>query len=117
MGFKNKEIIENLFDKFNEFIKSKTIIGESVDVGSITLLPITDLSFFISGGGGEGKDKENNGGNGGAAGIVAQATPKAVLMIKDNETKLFPINNCGSFESLINNVPGLIDKINSEKGK
>lgn len=115
MAFKNKEYIENLFDKFNDFIKSKTIVGESIHLGDITLIPITDITFWISGGGGEGKDKNDSGGSGGMAAIAAKAAPKAILMIKGSETKLFPIKNCGSFETLLENVPDLVDKIKSVK--
>lgn len=115
MGFNSKENIENLFDKFSDFIKSKTIIGDSIQIGSITLIPITDIKFCISEGSGEGKDQKSGKGSGDFAGIAAKATPKAILMIKGSETKLFPIKNCGSFESLLENVPGLIEKINLQK--
>ena len=113
MSYNSKENIGNLFDKFNSFIKSKTIVGEEIKIGPITLIPITDIMFSISSAVGEGKDNGNSGG--GFAGIAAKATPKAILMVKNGETKLFPIKGCGSFESLLDSVPGLIEKINSNK--
>lgn len=115
MNLNKESNINDLFTKFNEFIKSKTIVGDEIKVGSITLIPITDISFCISGGSGESSDKKVGNGGGSFAAIAAKATPKAILMIKGNDTKLFPVNGTSSLELLMKNVPGLIEKINNNK--
>ena len=43
-----KENINALCEKLGEFISSKTVVGEAVTVGEITLIPLIEVSFGIS---------------------------------------------------------------------
>ncbi|MBI3038705.1 sporulation protein, partial [bacterium] len=45
-------------------INSKTVIGDPINVGSWTVIPITKVSFGFGAGGGEGKKDSNAFGGG-----------------------------------------------------
>ena len=48
-----KENINALCEKLGEFISSKTVVGEAVTVGEITLIPLIEVSFGMGAGGNE----------------------------------------------------------------
>ncbi len=99
-----KENMNVLFEKFEKFIKSQTIIGQEIKIGEVTIIPIASVTLAIGGGGG-------NESAGDGAGIAAKATPTALLVVTGSDVKLIPIRKGSSFESLLENVPNLIEKI------
>lgn len=108
------ENVNVLFEKFEQFIKSQTIVGQEIKIGNVTIIPLASISFSIGAGGGGGKSNE---GSGGGSGICAKATPTALLVVNGDDVNLVPIRKGSSFESLIEAVPALIDKIKSMSDK
>jgi len=108
------ENVNVLFDKFEQFIKSQTIVGQEIKVGNVTIIPLASISFGIGAGGGDGTANESAGGG---SGICAKATPTALLVVNGDDVNLVPIRKGSSFESLIESVPALIDKIKSMDNK
>ena len=51
--------LEILMDKMDNFVSSKTVVGEPVVVGEVTLIPLVDVSVGVGAGG------ANNGAGGG----------------------------------------------------
>ena len=87
----NKIIGENidlLFKNLEDFIKSKTIFGEHIQIGDTTLIPVVDVSFGLGSGSGDGSDNKGNGGIGGGAGVGAKALPAAIIVMKDNNVEV-----------------------------
>ncbi len=105
-----KENMNVLFEKFEKFIKSQTIIGQEITIGDVTIIPIASITLAIGAGGSNGDNKDSGDG----AGIAAKATPTALLVVNGSDVKLLPIRKGSSFESLLESVPNLIEKI-SEK--
>lgn len=112
-----KENIDVLFEKFENFIKSETVIGSEIKIGDITIIPLSSISFTLGAGGGSGKDKNGSGGDGGGSGIAAKASPTALLVVNNGDIKIMPIKKGNSFESLLEAVPNLIDKIKENSKK
>ncbi len=100
-----KENMSILFDKFESFIKSQTIVGKEIKIGEVSILPLSDVSFIIGGGGGEDNDE--------GIGIAAKATPTSLLIVNSCEVKLLPIRKGSSFDAIIESVPNLIDKLSA----
>ncbi|MBI9013698.1 MAG: sporulation protein [Clostridiales bacterium] len=107
-----QENVNVLFERFEQFIKSQTIVGQEIKIGNVTIIPLANISFGIGAGGGTGKDTE---GSGGGSGICAKATPTALLVVNGDDVNLVPIRKGSSFESLIESVPALIDKLKTIK--
>ncbi len=102
--------INTLFERLENFLKTKTVVGESFKVGETTLIPIINLSFALGSGGGEGDAKGMNG-NGEGAGIGAKVTPTAMLVIKGDSVEMLPIKKSSNLEKLIEMVPEIIEKL------
>lgn len=110
-----QENINVLFEKFEAFIQNKTIVGEEIKIGDITIIPMASISFGLGVGGGSGKDPDGNAGDGGGSGLFAKATPTALLVINGSDVNLVPIRKGSSFEGLLESVPALVDKLKSMK--
>lgn len=110
-----KENVNTLFERFESFIKSQTIIGQEIKVGNVTIIPMASISFGLGAGGGQGKDSNGNGGDGGGSGMFAKATPTALLVVTGDDVNLVPIRKGSSFEGLLESVPALVDKLKDMK--
>lgn len=113
--FNITETMDKIFEKLEEFIKTKTVVGEPIKIGETTIIPFIDISFGLGTGGGSGVEQKGNQGSGGGAGSGGKVSPTAVLVIKDDQVELLPIKKSGGLDKLIDLVPGILDKIKEEK--
>jgi uncharacterized spore protein YtfJ len=109
------ENINSLFERLEKFLTSKTVIGEPIQIGDATLVPIINVSFGLGSGGGDGTDSKGNGGVGGGAGIGARVSPTAIIVIKGDKIEMMPIKKSSGLEKLVDMVPGIVEKIKCEK--
>ena len=105
-----EKIMENMFDKLDNFLKTETVIGNPFTVGAVTFVPIVTVAFGLAGGLGGGKDNKGNDGNGGGGGLGCRIVPSAILMIKNDEVSILPLRNQGSLEKILEIVPELLTK-------
>jgi len=111
------ESISLLFEKLESFIKSKTIFGESIQIGNTTLIPVVDISFGLGSGGGDGTDAKGNTGTGGGLGMGAKATPTAIIVVKEDDIQVLPIKKSSSLEKLIEMVPDIVNEVKNHKSE
>ena len=106
------ENIRMLFEKMEEFITTKTVVGEPVYLGDIVLIPLVDVMFGM--GAGLGSSDDENGGSkkegGGGGGIGAKMTPSAVVVIINGTVQLVNVKSQNSTNKLIDMIPGLLSK-------
>ncbi len=101
------ESLEVLFDKMEDFVSTKTVVGDSIVLGDVTLVPIIEVSVGLGAGGG---DNDKKGGGGG--GFGAKITPSAVIAITNGNIKLINIKNQDAISKLIDMAPGVVSKLN-----
>jgi uncharacterized spore protein YtfJ len=78
------ELLKMTVDELDRLISANTVMGDAIDVGDKTIIPVAGFGFgFGSGeGSGQGKGKEGEGGGQGAgAGAGAGVKPVAVIII------------------------------------
>jgi len=109
------ESLETLFNSLEKFFRTETVIGQPIEVGETTLIPIITVSFGAGGGGGNGTDEKGNGGHGTGLGVGAKITPDAVLVIKGDEVSMLPVKNKCNLDKLVSMVPELVKKIKIKK--
>ncbi len=114
-NFDFKENVEVIFDKLENFLKTKTVVGEPIKVGETTIVPFINLTFGLGTGGGTGNDDKGVGGSGGGGGTGAKISPTAVLVIQGDKVELLPIKKSGGLDKLVDMVPGIIEKISEKK--
>ena len=106
--------LETLMNKVEDFVSSKTVVGDAVKVGEVTLIPLVDVSVGVGAGGAE------TGAGGGRLG--AKITPSAVIAIVNGSVQLINIKNQDAVSKLIDMAPGIAAKLNfgsafGKKGK
>ena len=111
-----KENLEVLFEKFKNMIKVETVVGEAVQIGDTTLVPLVDVTFGFGTGTNHNTANKNHECGGGGGG--AKMEPSAILVIKGERIELFNIKGnpySSSFDRLIGLVPDLVSKLKSDK--
>lgn len=96
--------LDILFNKMENFISSKTVVGDAVKVGEVTLIPLVDVNVGVAAGAGE---KGQGGG-----GLGAKIMPSAVIAIYNGNVQLINIKNQDAVSKLIDMAPGIASKLN-----
>lgn len=115
--FEFREVEANvgaMMDKLEKFLVNKTVVGEKIEIGNVTIIPFLSVGFGTGVGLGEGGSGDNKG-NGGGGGIGGTIKPIAVLVIKDGCTEMIPIKKSSGLEALVEMVPAIMEKVKSEK--
>lgn len=102
------ETVESLFQGLDNFMSTKTVVGEAVkfDDGTI-ILPLVDVSFGVGAGAFTNAEKKKNNAGGGLGGNMS---PSAVLVIQNGTTKLVNIKNQDGLTKILDMVPDFVNK-------
>lgn len=101
-----ESVIGSLLSGANGVLTSKTVVGEPVQVGDTTLIPLNDVTIGAGAGSNNGTDK-----NSGMGGFAAKMSPSAVLVMRGGVTKVVNIKNQDSISKLVDLIPDAVDKI------
>jgi len=106
-----QENLKMLFSKMEDFVSTKTVVGEPIVMGETTIVPLVDVSVGMATGVSASKEDESKKGkDGGAGGMGAKMTPSAVLVITGGSVQLVSLKNQESTNKLIDMIPGILDK-------
>lgn len=82
-------MIEQLVNQVKKIIEERSVLGEAVTVGEVTIIPVASYGFGFGGGAGEGTDpgsKEQ--GSGGGAGAGGGIRPVALIIVDRNGARV-----------------------------
>ena len=105
------ETIESLFKGMDDFLTTKTVVGEAVKVGDTIILPLIDVTCGMAAGAFNRGAKQSGGG-----GMNAKMSPSAILIIQNGVTKLVNIKNQDAMTKILDMVPDFVNKFMSGKG-
>lgn len=109
--------LETLFSKMENFVSTKTVVGEPLTIGEMIIIPLVDVAFGVGAGSSDGnaeKEKKESG----AGGLGAKISPSAVIVInKEGNIQLVNIKNQNAVNKLIDMVPGIVSKLNFSSKK
>lgn len=122
MGEKLQTNLEVLLEQLENFLTTKTVVGEPIHIDNTILVPLVDVSFGVGAGAASSiadknkmSDKVMEGmSDTGAGGLGAKITPTAVLVIQNGTTQLINVKKQDSVSKLIDMVPGLVSKVTEE---
>ncbi|MDF2510990.1 MAG: hypothetical protein K0S04_856 [Herbinix sp.] len=98
--------VESLFKGMDNFISTKTVVGEAVKVDENTIiLPLVEVSFGV-GAGAFSNDSKNNAGGG----MGGKISPSSVLVIQNGSSKLVNIKDQDAVTKILDMVPDIINK-------
>ncbi len=105
--------VESLFKGMDNFITTKTVVGDAVRVDESTIvLPLVEVSFGVAAGAFAG-DKKNNAGGG----LGGKISPSSVLVIQNGTSKLVSIKEQDSVSKILDMVPDIIGKFTKSTKK
>ncbi|MGN1154831.1 MAG: GerW family sporulation protein [Agathobacter sp.] len=93
----------------DNFITTKTVVGDAIHIGDTIILPLVDVSFGVAAGAFIGEGKNN-----GAGGMGGKVTPSAVLVIQNGSTRLVNVKNQDAMTKILDMVPDLIDRFQNK---
>ena len=101
------DTIRMMFSNMEEYISTKTVVGEAVHIGDVILIPLVDVVVGMASG---ITSKTNDTGNGGG-GFGAKMSPSALIVIMNGTVQLVNVKNTESMGKLIDMVPGILSKL------
>ena len=104
--------IDTLFRGMDQFVNTKTVVGEPVQVGDTIIVPLVDVTCGMAAGSfAEGVKQKQRGGGG----MSAKMSPSAVLVIQGGVTKLVNVKNQDGMTKILDMVPDIVSRFS--KGK
>ena len=113
-----KTSLETLFEKMEGFLTTKTVVGDPINMGGITIVPLVELSFGVAAGAYDSsKDGKKDGKDAGGGGLGAKVSPSAVIVITDGKAKILNVQSQIGMSKLIELAPDILAKIPSLMSK
>ena len=104
------EVVGSLVGGIDNFLSTKTVVGEATQIGDTIILPLVDVTFGV-GAGASAYDPKNSG----FGGVTGKMSPSAVLVIKNGQTKLVNVKNQDGMTKILDMVPDIVSRFS--KGK
>ena len=98
------ESVQVLFDKVDDLVSTKTVVGDAIQSDGITILPLIEVSVGAGVGAKEGVNA--------AGGMGAKITPTAILVIHAGGVQTINLKNQDAVSKLIDMAPGVVNKLN-----
>ena len=121
------ELIEEITQTLTDSANSEVVVGQTVELGSAKIIPLSRVRLGFGGGGGEGDQKfgpdrkgrhcnGNGKGTGGGAGGGAKVRPVAAIIFTDDEVRVEKIpDKAGPLDKIFEKIPDLIDLAHKHK--
>ncbi len=122
-----KELLDLVIGKLETVAQSDAVVGEPIELGGVTLVPLTriNLGFGVGGGEGEGQGfgpgphgpKKRVGGAqgkgvGGGTGGAAKVRPVGVAIFSADGVEILPIKDKkGLMDRLFDKIPELVEMV------
>ena len=97
--------VNSLFKGMEEFITTKSVVGEPVQVGDAILIPLMDVSFGMM-----ASAKTEPQRHGGGGGMGGKLSPSSVLVIQNGSTRVVHIKNLDNVSKMIDVGTDLVNR-------
>ena len=111
-----KGALASLIEGANGVISSKTVVGDPIQVGEITLIPLVDVAFGMGAGSFAGA-KTGSKSDKVTGGVGGKITPSAMLVLQNGNARLVSVKNQDTITKILDMIPETIDKISGKFGK
>lgn len=102
--------VDALFKGMDQFVTTKTVVGEAVKIDDTIILPLVDVTCGMAAGAFNQSAKNN-----GAGGMSAKISPSAILVIQNGVTKLVNIKHQDAVTKIIDMVPDFVNRFTGGK--
>jgi len=114
-----KELMDFVGEKLDGVANSDAVVGQPIELGGVTIVPISKLGIGLGAGAGvgegEGEGRGNKGGSGkgsaSASAGGAQVRPVAIVAFTEDGVEVLPVaGKMGKLDKLIDKIPGWVEK-------
>jgi len=111
--------LKALLSQMDNYVSTKTVVGEPVKMGDVTVIPLIDVSLGMLTGVSSSLEKDpSKGTDGGAGGVSAKMTPSAVIIVTNGTAQLVKVKgDDGIGGKIMDMLPGAMAKLSSMFGK
>jgi uncharacterized spore protein YtfJ len=104
-----QEVINAALERMQYIAKTETVFGNPVNIGSVTLIPVSRVSVgFAAGGAGKGEKSGSGAGTGGGVNV----TPVAFISISGDDVKVHSLESWDSdIGKLLSMAPEAVKKV------
>jgi uncharacterized spore protein YtfJ len=111
-----QDLLKTLIDEIGTLAKTETVVGDALQLGEHTVIPISRVSVGFGGGSGEGEGgdaaKGQGKGTGGGGGGGVKVEPAAFIVVKGGELSILAApGRKGALGELFEHMPDLVSKI------
>lgn len=108
------QTVATLFKGMDQFLTSKTVVGDPIKAGDMTIIPLMDVNFGMGAGAAGG----SKGGSTAGGGIGGKMSPSSIIVIKDGYAQILSATaEKSSLSKVIEMVPEVVDKVQTAIGK
>ncbi|MBR1861696.1 MAG: sporulation protein [Lachnospiraceae bacterium] len=107
-----KEVISSLIGGMEGVLSTKTVVGQPVEIGETTIIPLVDVSFGVAAGASVNNSKNSNNGMGGMGGKLS---PTAILVINNGNARIISVKDQDVLTKVIDMLPEVVNKITKPK--
>ena len=128
-----KEVLDLVSERLASTAKSDMVVGKPLELGGLTVVPLSRVSVGMGGGGGQGEGQGMGPGGpgrrghnfqgvgkgvGGGCGGGAKVRPAAVAVFTPNGVKILPIpDRKGKLDKLLDRLPDLVERVQAAVDK
>lgn len=101
--------MESMFKGMDQFITSKTVVGDVIKVDAETsIIPLVDVSFGLGAGANVNEGRTKNFGGGG---MGAKLSPTAVMVIQKGTARIIDVKEPSGIVHLVETAPDLVTRV------
>ncbi len=106
-----EKIVSETVEQIKSLLSSERVVGDPIQIGEATILPLLSIGFGFGGGGGH----EGAGESGQGAGAGGGIKPIALVISDTKGVRVEPVKQASS--SLIESVAAIVQRVMDEKSK
>ncbi len=101
-----EDLVKTTLGELREMAKAQSVVGDPVEVGDTTVIPLVKTGFGFGGGGAQDKDGGRSG-----TGAGGGVQPVAVLVVKDGDVRLERMSGQSGVSSAAHTVADLLKSV------
>ena len=117
------DLMATTMAKVREVMDANTVVGQPIEAGGVTVIPVCKISIGYGSGGSDFAQKnqrpENPNAFGGGAGMGVSITPISFLVIREGTVRMVSVEQPAATvaDRVIDLVPGVVDKVSAMVSK
>ena len=109
-------MLNTTITKIREMVDANSVVGQPINLGDVTVVPISKISIGVGGAGSDYVSKNQNRHEnpfGGGAGAGIKVTPIAFLVIREGHVRIMPVATPANTtaDRIVEMVPDTLDRI------